>query len=175
MGFEHAVTVGWDLATRDDGQPTIDYFAALLAQYPDDGRALYELACAYDWAGHPDRAAPTYERAFAAGLDGERLRRGLLQYGSTLRNLDRADEAVTVLQRANAFFPRSDAVRTFLALALLSAGRADEAVADLLDLALDGIHSEDFERSQWALRRYAAALRRGYWSASDDDGHPTTT
>lgn len=107
-------------------------------------------------------------------MEGDRLRRGLLQYGSTLRNLDRPDQAVAVLERADALFPGSDAVRSFLALALLSAGRADEAVADLLDLALDGIHSEDFERYQWALRHYAAALRRGYWSASNDDGRSPT-
>jgi hypothetical protein len=30
--------------------------------------------------------------------------------------------------------------------------------------------AEDVERYQWALRHYAAALRRGYWSIGDDDG-----
>jgi tetratricopeptide (TPR) repeat protein len=170
MDFEHAVTAGWDVATRADQQPTIDHFTDLLARYPADARALFEMACAYDWGGRPGAAAPVYERAFAAGLDGDRLRRGLLQYGATLRNLDRADEAVTALERANTLFPGGEAVRSYLALALLSAGRADEAVADLLDLALDGIDSEDFDRYRWALRHYAAALRRGYWSAGDDDG-----
>ena len=35
-----------------------------------------------------------YEQAFSAGLDGDDLRRGLIQYGSTLRNLGRFDEAL---------------------------------------------------------------------------------
>lgn len=168
MEFEQAVAAGWEVADRADNQPTIDYFVALHALYPDDRRAMFELACAYDFGGQTDLAAPVYERAFAAGLEGERLRRGLLQYGSTLRNLDRADEAVVVLERADVLFPGSDAVRSYLALALLSAGRADEAVANLLDLALDGVRSADFERYEWALRRYAAALRRGYRSAVVD-------
>jgi len=170
MELEHDITAGWDVASRDDQQPTIDYFTALLARHSDDPRALFESACAWDWGGQPDKAVPLYERAFAAGLEGDRLRRGLLQYGSSLRNLDRAEEAVTVLERANRLFPNSDAVRSFLALALLSAGRPNEAVADLLDLALDGIHSDDFTRYQWAFRHYAAALRRGDWSATEDDG-----
>ncbi|MFC7442553.1 hypothetical protein [Laceyella putida] len=38
MQFEDAVTAGWDVATRDEPQPTTDYFAALLARYPDDPR-----------------------------------------------------------------------------------------------------------------------------------------
>jgi predicted Zn-dependent protease len=98
----------------------------------------------------------------------------LLQYGSSLHNLDRAAEAVAVLERANDLFPKSDAVRSFLALALLSAGRPEEAVAELLDVALDGVHSEDFARYEWALRHYAAALRRGYRSSNDEDGRTRT-
>jgi tetratricopeptide (TPR) repeat protein len=170
MQFEDQVTAGWTVANRDDPATTTSYFTELLEQYPGDARALFEAARAWDWGGEPDSALPLYEQAFAAGLDGDRLRRGLLQCGSTLRNLDRAGDAVTMLQRADQLFPGSDAVRSFLALALLSAGRPDEAVAELLDVALDGIASEDLIRYQWALRHYAAALRRGYWSAADGDG-----
>lgn len=168
--FERAVEAGWSTAVRGDERPTVEHFAALLERYPDDPRALFEAACAYDWGGRPDDAAPLYERAFAAGLTGDRLRRAMLQYGSTLRNLDRAAEAVAVLERARVRYPDSDAVRAFLALALRDADRADDAIADLLDLALDRIESADFTRYQWALRHYAAALRRGYWSSADDDG-----
>jgi hypothetical protein len=47
-----------------------------------------------DFAGREAEAAPVYEQAFSAGLDGDDLRRGLIQYGSTLRNLGRFDEAL---------------------------------------------------------------------------------
>ena len=48
----------------------------------------------------------TYEQAFSADLDGDDLRRGLIQYGSTLRSLGRFDEAVPALRRADEQFPR---------------------------------------------------------------------
>jgi hypothetical protein len=87
MPFEHSVSAGWDRASRADSQATISYFKHLLSQYPDDPGAMFELARALDWGGQPDKASPMYEQAFASGLDGDRLRRGMLQYGSTLRNL----------------------------------------------------------------------------------------
>jgi hypothetical protein len=103
-------------------------------------------------------AVPVYEQAFAAGLSGDDLRRGLIQYGSTLRNAGRFDDAVTALQRADDQFPGHDSVTAFLALALTSAGRAAEAVARLIILALDRIGGDDLGHYQRALRQYAADL-----------------
>lgn len=137
---------------------------------PADPQALFETASAFDAGGRPDLAAPRYEQALAAGLAGDRRWRALVQYGSTLRNLDRPGEAVAVLRQAVDERPDSAATRAFLALALLSAHQADYAVADLVDLVLDRVSGEDVERYRRSLRRYAAALRRGYWSAASDDG-----
>jgi len=137
---------------------------------PADPQALFETASAYDAAGRPDLAAPSYEQALAAGLAGDRRWRALVQYGLTLRNLNRPGEAIAVLRQAVDERPDSASTRAFLALALLSAQQADEAVADLVDLVLDRVRGEDVERYRKSLRRYAAALRRGYWSAATDDG-----
>ena len=93
---------------RSDMQPTIDAFLAVLAEHPDEPEVLYEVGGAYDTAGQEETAAGYYERAMAAGLDGDALRRCLLQYGSTLRNLGRLDESLAVLERARAEFPDSD-------------------------------------------------------------------
>ena len=56
MDFEEEVNAGWAVAQREDPQPTVDHFAALLARHPEDARALFELARAFDSAGrrtHP--------------------------------------------------------------------------------------------------------------------------
>ncbi|GAA2752572.1 tetratricopeptide repeat protein [Amnibacterium kyonggiense] len=64
-------------------------FEALQSEHPDEPRLVHEVAGAYDTAGDQERAAPLYERALAAGLAGDVLRRCLEQRGSTLRNLGR--------------------------------------------------------------------------------------
>jgi tetratricopeptide (TPR) repeat protein len=155
-----AIEQGWAAARREDPEPTVSYFHDLLRQHPGDARALFEYAGALDFSGREAEAAPVYERAFSAGLDGDDLRRGLIQYGSTLRNLGRFDEAVSALRRADERFPGHDSVAVFLALALTSAGQCQEAVAQLILLALDRIGSEDLRRYEWALRDYAAELSR---------------
>jgi tetratricopeptide (TPR) repeat protein len=158
--LSEAIEQGWAAARREDPEPTVGYFRDLLRQHPGDARALFEYAGALDYADREAEAAPVYEQAFSAGLDGEDLRRGLIQYGSTLRNLGRFDEAVSALRRADERFPGHDSIAAFLALALTSAGQCQEAVARLIVLALDRIGGEDLGHYEWALRNYAAELSR---------------
>jgi tetratricopeptide (TPR) repeat protein len=160
MTLSEAIEQGWAAARREGPEPTVGYFRDLLRQHPGDARALFEYAGALDYADREAEAAPVYEQAFSAGLDGEDLRRGLIQYGSTLRNLGRFDEAVSALRRADERFPGHDSIAAFLALALTSAGQCQEAVARLIVLALDRIGGEDLEHYEWALRNYAAELSR---------------
>lgn len=149
----------FDRRDRDDMAPTIDAFLAVLAEHPDDPRVLSEVGGSYDTAGEEETAAGYYERALAAGLTGDALRRCLLQYGSTLRNLGRHDESLAVLDRALAEFPDSDAVRAWHALSLHAAGRSDAAVGELLELAADRIRTPDLLRYEVALRGNAEYLR----------------
>lgn len=154
------ITKVWAEAQRDNPEPTVIRFRDLLVRHPNSREALFAYASALDYGGHEADAASAYERAFAAGLDGDDLRRGLLQYGSTLRNLERFGEAVAALEKADEMFPGHDSVKVFQALALTSAGRSREAVASLITLALDRIDSDDLQRYQWALRNYAADLTK---------------
>lgn len=156
--LDGAIARGWAEAQRDNPEPTVIYFRDLLSRHPHIAEALFAYASALDFAGHEAAAASAYEKAFAAGLAGDDLRRGLLQYGSTLRNLERFDDAIAALEEADARFPGHDSVKVFLALALTSAGRGREAVASLITLALDRIDSDDLQRYQWALRNYASDL-----------------
>lgn len=143
---------------RADMQPTIDAFLAVLVEHPDEPEVLYEVGGAYDTAGEEQTAAGYYERAMAAGLDGDALRRCLLQYGSTLRNLGRLDESLAVLEGARARFPGSDSLKVWHATSLHEAGRHDAAFAIMLELVADRVRSEELLRYEAALRGNAAYL-----------------
>lgn len=54
----------------------LDLTAGLPAEHPV---GLFERAGAYDSTGHPDVAVPLYEQPLAAGLDGVRRRRAVIQ------------------------------------------------------------------------------------------------
>ncbi|MFF2051015.1 tetratricopeptide repeat protein [Leifsonia sp. NPDC058194] len=149
----------FDARDRADMAPTIAALLEVLAEHPDDARVLYEVGGAYDTAGEEETAAGYYERALDRGLDGETLRKCLLQYGSTLRNLDRFDDSLAVLDRARAAFPESESVQTWHALSLHAAGRSDAAVAELMELVADRLRTPDLLRYEPALRGNAEYLR----------------
>jgi len=149
----------FDARDRDDMAPTIRALREVLAEHPADPHVLYEVGGAYDTAGEEETAAGYYERALAAGLSGDTLRRCLLQYGSTLRNLGRYDDSLAVLERARESFPASESVRVWHALSLHAAGRSDAAVAELMLVAVDGIPTPDLQRYQAAIRGNAEYLR----------------
>ncbi|MCB5293202.1 tetratricopeptide repeat protein [Arthrobacter sp. SO3] len=157
-GLDAAIQEGNRDRDRDNMRPTIDHFHRLLAEHPGNPQVLYELGGAYDTAGQEGCARGYYEQAMGAGLHGEVLRRCLLQYGSTLRNLGLHEESLAALRRAREQFPESDSVRLFLALSLHAASRSDAAVAELLGLAADRIRNEDVTRYEVALRGNAAFL-----------------
>jgi tetratricopeptide (TPR) repeat protein len=117
-----------------------------------DAIELYERGGEHDSAGREDEAIPLYEQALDAGLEGELRARCLLQLGSSLRNVDRVDEAVALLEEARREFPEFRPLRAFLALALHSAGRDREALRELLETIAD---EGEYTRS---LRGYAAEL-----------------
>lgn len=156
--IRNAVQAGWAAASADDAGATVSYFAGLLSRHPGDASALLGYASALDFADREAQAAPVYEQALSAGLAGDELRQALTQYGSTLRNIGRHDEAVSVLRDAERKFPGHDSVTLFLALALASAGRGSEAAARLITLALDRIDADDLADYRRALRHYAAEL-----------------
>lgn len=149
--LERAIALGYERRDRANMAPTIAYFEELLSRHPDHPVLTYEVAGAYDTAGEEEKACRMYERALELGLEGESLRRCLCQYGSTLRWLGRLEESLGVLDRAGREFPDSESVRIFRALTLNDAGRADEAVGELL-----GIVAEHGEVTD--LGRYAAGL-----------------
>ncbi|MGU3433080.1 tetratricopeptide repeat protein [Actinomycetes bacterium M1A6_2h] len=158
--LEAAIAKGFDARDRADMAPTITYFRELLDAHPGNAAVLYELAGSYDTAGDEATAETYYLQAFDAGLSGDRRRRALLQYGSTLRNLGRIDESLSVLARATAEFPESDSLRVFHALSLHASGRYDDALAETLLLIADRLDSDEVRRYEAAIRGNAEYLKK---------------
>jgi tetratricopeptide (TPR) repeat protein len=153
-----AVRHGWAQADPARPEDTVRYFDDLLRRHPGQAGALLGYAGALDYADREAEAAGFYQQAIAAGLDPDEHRQALIQYGSTLRNLGRHQEAVSALRQARQQYPADEAAVVFLALALTSAGQAGEAVAALVTLAVDRIDSDSLRHYQRALRHYAATL-----------------
>ena len=117
--------------------------------------ADFERACAFDSTGHEKEAEPLYRSALDKGLTGLRRRRARIQLASTLRNNGKINESIQILreEKANYSDELDDAVDSFLALSLSSAGEHKEA----LSLALKAI-SKHLPRYNNSLSRYAEKL-----------------
>jgi Flp pilus assembly protein TadD len=156
--WELRVSALW--ASLDD-RTEADFLAAieeLVAERPaHDPAAVFEHAAALDSTGHSDLAVPLYRKALDLGLTGLRRRRAVIQLASSLRNLDRADESIALLtpELDAESDELDDAVRAFLALALVDAGREREAVA----LALTAL-APHLPRYQRSVTNYASEVRQ---------------
>lgn len=123
--------------------------------------AAFERAAAYDSTGHPDLAVPLYRSALATGLTGLRRRRATIQLASSLRHLGQSAESVALLSAELATPAEGDAaalgdaVRGFLALALVDVGRPVEATSPAL-----GALAPHLPRYQRSLAAYAEDLTR---------------
>ena len=144
--------------TLDDCAP--DIFVAqmnrLVAELPSSSATgLFERGAAHDSTGHPELAVPLYQAALAAGLDGLRRRRAVIQMASSLRNLGNPARAAELLsEELHASSDElNEAVRAFLALALVDLGREREAVA----VSLTAL-SHYLPRYNRSLARYAESL-----------------
>ncbi|GAA1426657.1 tetratricopeptide repeat protein [Agrococcus citreus] len=149
-----AVAELWDRFDETPADEAIEGMRALAAAYPGgDGRAAFELAGMLDSHGREHEAERQYERALALGLDAEHHAQLAVQYGSTLRNTGRLDDAIAVLEAAPEHPSTGSSPRVFLALALHSAGRHDEALRVVIE-ALE----PTLPRYNRSIRAYAAAL-----------------
>jgi cyanophycin synthetase len=139
----------------------------LAAQHPDDARLVFELAGAYDAAGDATRAIGLYEGALAGGLREPYRHRAQIQAASTLRNLGDHEQALRLLDEVDVTHPGNVAVAAFRALVLVDAGRAGEAVADLVDSLVDHAADEDAAAYRRSLHAYATQLRSGVPAVSE--------
>lgn len=131
---------------------------ARAAAHPGDVEAQIEAAYTCDRWGTEEDAIVYYDRAWRLGVPEARRKRFLVGYGSTMRNVGRAEEAIVVLGEAIQQYPDYPALRAFLALALLSAGHAKEALATMLGVTLDVAGEGAFDGYERALHYYYQEL-----------------
>ena len=146
------------LWTMDDDTLRIAAAHALTADFPDDGRVLYELAGTYDSAGREDEALSLYDDALARPLREPFHRRALIQKGSTLRHLGRLEESLAVFDQLLADWPDNPAVVAFRAFTLHDMGRDPDALRMALQQVLAASADPDVQRYPGSLARFTAAI-----------------
>ena len=129
MDWEERIAAAWKSATPEGEVDHIAVIDALAAERPtDDPIALFERASAQDSYGSEFVAEVFYKSALANGLaevDVYRTVCAHVQLASTLRNLERYQEAVSLLDAAQQLDLSPDQrnwVRTFQLLCNLSMG-----------------------------------------------------
>ena len=147
-GWQQRVDEAWasfDERSNDDNAALFDQLANELPAGSPVG--WFERASVQDATGHEDLAVPLYRQALELGLGGDRRRQAVIQLASSLRTLGRADESVAMLidEAAADSDELDDAVRAFLALALVDLGREREAVS--LALGALASHLPRYRRS----------------------------
>lgn len=96
-----AVAELWERFDETPRDQAVETMRSLASAYPGtDGRAAFELAGMYDSHGFEHEAEREYERALALGLEPEQHAQLAVQYGSTLRNTGRLNDAIAVLEAA---------------------------------------------------------------------------
>jgi cyanophycin synthetase len=131
---------------------------ALLESHPGDARLLFELASALHRAGEEAAAISTYTEALDRGLREPYRHRAQLQLASSLRVVDRPEEALRVLDDVLEARPSHTAATTLRALVQADLGRERQAVADLVRVVLEGTTDPETQSYRQALLRYAAQL-----------------
>ena len=146
----------WALADATERLRAVERLAA---EQPDDPRLVFEHASALDAADDPAGALRLYEAALAGGLREPHRHRAQIQAASVLRLSGDHDRSLRLLDEVATSHPGNVAASAFRALALTSAGRSTEAVADLVDTLVDHVADDDTAVYRRALHRYAGDLR----------------
>ncbi|GMA50004.1 hypothetical protein GCM10025857_13610 [Alicyclobacillus contaminans] len=172
QNWRSVVESGWQL--KHEPSRLVQYFQHLVHAYPADGRATFELASALDFLGEEAQAIPLYEEAIALGLSEADEASAMLQLGSSLRNVGRFKEAVSVLQNAQQRHPGMPVISMFLALALYSNGQSDLALQVALQVMIEHLKSDDVERYRKPLENYIWELECEASSRISRKGRPNT-
>jgi tetratricopeptide (TPR) repeat protein len=132
MGWQEDVDDVWARADELGDQGVMDAMDALAADAPDPALAAFERGGSRDSGGRPDLAEPLYREALALGLPDDERAQCTIQLASSLRNLDRPEEALALLRAADPYPPYDVARAAFAALTLASLDRPRDGLAELL-------------------------------------------
>lgn len=127
---------------------------AWLAGDPDNPILLYEMAVAFDNQGQEEEAIPYYRKALEAELDRRHRLDAILGLGSSLRVVGRVAESYQILSDGIAEYPRHLGMKVFYALTLERMGNFGDAIAQLLDVIVEGDRDDSLELYKPAMRYY---------------------
>jgi tetratricopeptide (TPR) repeat protein len=128
----------WELRVADfwlsaDDSKTAETLATMKALVeeldPSDPDALFEWASVHDFLGLEVQAVPLYKQALSSGLSGLKYQKAVIQLASSLRNIGKPEEAVTLLESNTFDVEMGDAAKAFLALSYFDAGNAAKAIS----------------------------------------------
>lgn len=154
--WEQRVSEAWASIDQQSEEEFLTLIENLAAEHPANSAiGIFERAASLDSTGHSDLAVPLYRRALDIGLTGERRRRAVIQLASSVRNLGQPETSVALLtaEMAAESDHLDDAVRAFLALALVDVGREREAIS----IALQAL-APHLPRYQRSLANYAREI-----------------
>jgi tetratricopeptide (TPR) repeat protein len=155
--WETVVKNGWE--NKDDETKLIEYFLEVAEKYPNSARAKFELANAYDFTRQEETAISLYEDAISIGLDAECEAYALLQLGSSLRNVGRIDDAISILADAEHRYPEFPSITMFLGMAMHDKNKNTEALRKTLNAMLRHLKTSDMERYRMALENYIKDIK----------------
>jgi hypothetical protein len=133
--WEERISAAWESFDQLSEADFLALIEKLAAELPaDSGAGFFERASSLDATDHPDMAVPLYRQALEHGLEGTRRRQAVIQMASSLRNIGRPEESVTMLTAEidAGSDELDDAVLAFLALALADTGREREGISAAL-------------------------------------------
>ena len=153
--WQARVDAVWASASELGDDEVIRRIDALADERPaGDPLALFERAGARDSADLESAAEPLYREALDRGLGGSERVQAHIQLASTIRNLGRPLEAITLLDEVESDAgDLHDAVVAFRAVALVDAGDARRAASEALTAL-----APHLSRYRVSLAAYAAEL-----------------
>lgn len=160
--WEERISAAWESFDQLSEADFLALIEKLAAELPaDSGAGFFERASSLDATDHPDMAVPLYRQALEHGLEGTRRRQAVIQMASSLRNIGRPEESVTLLTAEidAGSDELDDAVVAFLALALADTGREREAISAAL--AALAPHLPRYQRSVATYARLLAEPETG--------------
>ena len=140
----------------------------VLAENPGDAAANFSYARILDGLGHEREAIPRYEQAIAGGLPEKEMQEATINLGGSYRAVGEPAEAVEILRRGLARFPRNQALRAFLAMSLQDLGEYGEATEVLLRVLTENSSDAWILHYQRAIDHYADEMDEGSPGAAAD-------
>jgi tetratricopeptide (TPR) repeat protein len=158
-------TTAFDLLTRSNDPESIERGLSILraAIYadPSNSSAHFAIAGAFDFLGREQEALTHYQRIVTLGvttLPAQDQPALYIQLGSTLRNLQKFDEARKILEEGIERFPGIAAMKAFLGLNEFADGNYQKAAMLFLESSLREPGDQSVNYYSRALRHYASRL-----------------